>query len=126
MLIATAEGTKKKRSLFRRKTKQSQSIDDSSLETLDCVGQDSLRRQISDTNLASEFLTIPEKEKSKSRISIRDKFTDMSKSLRYLYINLRRSNDCRLIWLVHGCVVLWLYSHLRASFAYFGQLLHCT
>ena len=80
-MLATAEGTKKKRSLFRRKTKQSQSIDDSSMETLDLVGQDSLRRQISDTNLASEFLTIPAKEKSKSRLSIRDKFTDMSKSL---------------------------------------------
>jgi len=56
-------------------------MDDSSMDTLDRVGQDTLRRQVSDTNLASDFLTIPENEKSKSRTSIRDKFTDMSKSI---------------------------------------------
>lgn len=81
VLIATAEGPKKKRGLFKRKTKQVQSVDDSSMDTLDRVGQDTLRRQVSDTNLASDFLTIPENEKSKSRTSIRDKFTDMSKSI---------------------------------------------
>ena len=42
-------------------------------------------------------------------------------------INLRRSCDCRLIWLCVGMCVGGFYSQLvRASFTYFGQLLHCT
>ena len=43
-----------------------------------------------------------------------------------LYINLRRSRDCRLIWLSVGMCGCGFYSQLPASFTYYGQLIHCT
>ena len=39
------------------------------------------------------------------------------------YINLRRSRDCRVIWLCVGMFV-GMFVGVSASFTYFGQLLY--
>ena len=69
-----------RRSQFKQKGPQARSMDDTHLH-VHRGGKSAMHRGSSDTNLASEFLAVPEKEKSGSKFSLIDKFADVSKAI---------------------------------------------
>ena len=69
-----------RRSQFKQKGPQARSMDDTHLH-VERYGKSGMHRGSSDTNLAAEFLAVPEKEKSGSKFSLIDKFADVSKAI---------------------------------------------
>ena len=72
-----------KHGLFKKKQgKITRALDDSSVEALNKAGGPKLRRQSSETNLASDFLGVSNKDgRGQSKPSLIEKFADVSKAI---------------------------------------------
>lgn len=68
-----------RRSAFKQRGPQARSMDDTHLNVVGPSRKGHMQRGSSETNLAAEFLAVPEKEKSASKFSLVDKFSDAIK-----------------------------------------------
>ncbi len=69
-----------RRTHFKKKGPQARSMDDTHLD-LPHPGKHDMRHGGSETNLAAEFLAVPEKDKSNSKFSLMNKFRDVSDAI---------------------------------------------
>ena len=81
-----------RRSQFKQKGPQARSMDDTHLH-VQPHGKSGMHRGSSDTNLTAEFLAVPEKEKSGSKFSLIEKFTDVSKAIQEKQASKSRSKS---------------------------------